>query len=184
MNKLVKVSDIKSRILEFRGQRVMLDRDLAGIYEVETRALIQAIKRNEERFPRDFVFQLNDQEVDLLVSQNVIPSRKTFGGRNPYVLTRNGANMLSAILRSPIAVERSIQIMRAFSAIEEAISGGKKKLLQGHGILKEISTHSKAIMHLFQKDKLKEKEISKIKQIQSKMITLLQQMVLASMGKD
>ena len=183
MNKLVKVSDIKNLIFELRGQKVMLDRDLANIYEVETRALIQAVKRNKKRFPADFLFQLNDYEVGLLVSQNVIPHKKYFGGRNPYAFTRNGANMLSAILKSDVAIKRSIHIMRAFSALEEAVSKGRRKLVHSPEILKELSIHSKAIMHLFLKDKSKTKDISKIKDIVNKIITLLQQMVIASIDE-
>jgi len=184
MNKLVKVSDIKGMILEFRGQKVMLDKDLAALYGVKPIRLREQVKRNRERFPEDFMFRLNEYEINILVSQNAIPSKGSLGGHRPYAFTRNGANMLSTVLKTRTAIMRSIQIMRAFSAIEEAISKGKKKLLQSPGILKEISMHSKAIMHLFQKEKLKEREIGKIKDIQSKMITLLQQIILASIGED
>ena len=184
MTKLVKVSDIKGLILELRGQKVMLDRDLAKIYDVETRALIQAVKRNKGRFPKDFLFQLNDYEVNLLVSQNVIPHKKYFGGRNPYAFTRNGANMLSAVLKSPTAVKRSIQIMRAFSALEETVAKRKRVLAQSPEILRKLSIHSKAIVQLFQEIKVKGKKIDKIGEIQDKMINLLQQIVLSSIAVE
>jgi hypothetical protein len=180
MSKLMKVEAIKGLILEFRGQQVMIDRDLAILYEVPTRVLIQAVKRNKQRFPKDFIFQLNDHEVNWLVSQNVIPHIKYFGGRNPYVFTRNGANMLSAILKSTKAVKRSIQIMRAFSALEEAMSRKKKVLATSPEIMRRLSVHSRAIMYLFQKDKIKTSEIEKTKKIQEEMITLIQQIISRS----
>ncbi len=181
MDKLVKVEDIKGLILELRGQRVMLDRDLAILYEVPTKVLNQAVKRNKERFPKDFVFRLTKEEFNLLRSQFVTLGwwQKKFT-YSPFVFTRNGANMLSAVLKSPIAIKRSIQIMRAFSALEEAVAKRKKVLAQSPEILKQLSTHSKAIMHLFQDGKLKGLKISKIQEIQEKMITLLQQIILSS----
>ena len=180
MNKLVKVSDIKTLIFELRGQKVMLDKDLAAVYGVRPIRLREQVKRNQERFPEDFMFQLNEYEVKMLVSQNAIPSRGSLGGYRPYAFTRNGANMLSTVLRTKKAVKRSIHIMRAFSALEEAVSKGRRKLVQSPEILKELSVHSKAIMHLFIKDRSKTKDIGRIKDIVNKIITLLQQMVIES----
>jgi len=182
MSKLVKTEEIKNMIVELRGQKVMLDKDLALLYGVSTGALNQAVKRNRYRFPKDFIFQLNDYEVKLMVSQNVIPHKKYFGGRNPYAFTRNGANMLSAVLKSSNAIRRSIQIMRAFSALEEIMGNKRKVLAKSPEIMKKLSLHSKAIMQLFQKDKIKEDEIEKIRVILGEMINLLQQMVIQSLG--
>ena len=92
----------------------MLDRDLAALYGVKPIALRQQVKRNPERFPRDFMFQLSPQEVDLLVSQNVIPSRSHFGGSLPLAFTEQGVAMLSSVLTSKRAIEVNIAIMRAF----------------------------------------------------------------------
>ena len=89
--------------------------------------------------------------------------------------------MLSAILRSPIAIQRSIQIMRAFSALEEVMSKSKKMPAKSPDVLSKLSTHSRAIMHLFRKDKIKAKEIGKIKKIIREMIKLLQEMVAESL---
>ena len=175
---LIGISEIQAMIIELRGHRVILDKDLAILYGVSTGALIQAVKRNKDRFPLDFMFQLRDSEAQFLVSQNVIPHRKYFGGRNPYAFTRNGANMVCTILKSPIAVQRSIQIMRAFSALEEVMSKRKKMLTKSPDVLNKLSTHSRAIMHLFQKDRIKTKEIKKIKKIIREMIDLLQKMVI------
>lgn len=108
--------DVKAqrRILHVRGQNVMLDYDLAGLYGVETRALKQAVRRNPDRFPKDFMFELTDAEIDFLVSQNVIPGRGKFGGAAPMAFTEQGVAMLSGVLRGARAVQANIAIMRAF----------------------------------------------------------------------
>lgn len=85
MNSLVQISSIEQRIYTIRGVQVMLDRDLAALYAVENRALKQAVKRNLARFPADFMFELTEDEVESLVSQSVIPSRKQLGGRHERV---------------------------------------------------------------------------------------------------
>jgi hypothetical protein len=97
-----------------RGHRVLLDSDLAALYEVETRALIQAVKRNAARFPADFMFQLSGAEFDRLRSQTVISNGR--GGRRhrPYAFTEQGVAMLSSVLKSRRAVRVNIEIMRAF----------------------------------------------------------------------
>ena len=110
---LIGVTEIQAMIIELRGQRIILDKDIAALYGVSTKRLIEQVKRNIERFPSDFMFQLNEEEFEFLRSQIATSS---WGGRRylPYAFTRNGANMLSAALLFPIAVQRSIQIMRAF----------------------------------------------------------------------
>ena len=135
-------NDIKALIHEIRGQQVLLDRDLAMLYGVETRALNQAVKRNKERFPLDFMFQLNttewnnlksqiatskqteSQEILFLTSQNVIlkDRRGQHTKHPPYAFTRNGVAMLSSVLRSDTAVGVNIRIMRAFTAIPQIIN--------------------------------------------------------------
>lgn len=104
---------IQSMIYEIRGQRVMLDRDLAGIYQVETRVLNQAVKRNIKRFPSDFMFQLTEDEFQNLKSQFVTSS---WGGvrKLPNAFTEQGVAMLSGLLNSDVAIEANIRIMRAF----------------------------------------------------------------------
>lgn len=113
-NEIIPVENIQSKIYEIRGLKVMLDRDLAIIYETETRTLKQAVKRNLERFPDDFMFELTEKEVDLMVSQSVIPSRSYFGGALPFAFTEQGIAMLSSVLKSKTAIMANIQIMRAF----------------------------------------------------------------------
>lgn len=113
MGKLI-IYNIENKIYTIRETQVMIDRDLAELYGVETRTLKQAVKRNLDRFPSDFMFELKDEEMDLLVSQSVIPSKKYFGGSKPFVFTEQGVSMLSAVIKTPIAVEISLKIIRAF----------------------------------------------------------------------
>ncbi|MBQ9279730.1 MAG: ORF6N domain-containing protein [Bacteroidaceae bacterium] len=114
---------IQNKIYEIRGQRVMLDFDLAEMYAVETRVLNQAVKRNIERFPADFMFQLSKEEWILISSQFVMTSRvKRPKSSPPFAFTEHGALMLSSILRSEIAVETSINITRAFVRIRQNLT--------------------------------------------------------------
>ncbi|MCC6723933.1 MAG: ORF6N domain-containing protein [Saprospiraceae bacterium] len=105
---------IHQKILILRGQKVLLDFDLASLYEVETRALKQAVKRNLIRFPKDFMFELSENEIEEVVSQNVIPSKSYLGGAVPMAFTEQGIAMLSSILRSEKAALVNIAIMRTF----------------------------------------------------------------------
>jgi hypothetical protein len=115
-------SEIESRIFTIRGLQVMLDRDLAELYGVETRVLKQAVNRNSIRFPAHFMFELTENEIEYMVSQSVIPSKQHLGGAKPYAFTEQGVAMLSAVLRSDIAVRISIKIMDAFVALRKLIS--------------------------------------------------------------
>jgi hypothetical protein len=110
---------VERRILLIRGHKVMLDRDLASLYRVQPIALRQQVKRNADRFPDDFLLQLSPEEANLLVSQNVIPSRRSFGGSLPYAFTEQGVAMLSSVLKSTRAVQVNIAIMRAFVRLRE-----------------------------------------------------------------
>lgn len=110
---------IQTKIFKIRGQMVMLDFDLAELYEVETRVLNQAVKRNADRFPADFMFQLTRDEYTALRSQFVTleKGRGKFSKYNPFAFTEHGVAMLSAILNSPKAIETNISIIRAFIAL-------------------------------------------------------------------
>ena len=112
---------IQNRIYEIRGCRVMLDFDLAELYQVSTKALKQAVKRNLQRFPEDFMFEMNSEEWEILRSQIVTSS---WGGTRymPFVFTEQGVAMLSSVLRSEIAIEVNISIMRAFVKMRELSS--------------------------------------------------------------
>lgn len=120
MNEL---QQIQNKIYEIRGQKVMLDFDLAEMYEVETRVLNQAVKRNIERFPSDFMFQLTAEEWQNMSSQFVMTSRsKRPKKAMPLAFTEHGVVMLSSVLRSNIAIQTSILIVRAFVAIRQLIA--------------------------------------------------------------
>lgn len=114
---------IQSKIYEFRGQKVMLDRDLAEMYGVLTKALNQAVKRNIDRFPSDFMFQLTNEETQNWKSQIVTSNSIKMGmRRNPYVFTELGVAMLSSVLNSKTAIQINMGIMRAFVAVRQMLS--------------------------------------------------------------
>ena len=115
----MEIEIIKKSILEIRGKKVMLDMDLAKLYEVETRVLKQAVRRNMERFPEDFMLTLDQYEIQNLVSQNVIPTINHFGGALPFAFTEQGIAMLSSVLKSKTAIQINISIMRAFVMIRQ-----------------------------------------------------------------
>lgn len=121
---LLGAADVERKILLLRGERVMLDADLAKLYEVETRLLVRAVRRNFSRFPTDFMFQLTAGELAILRSQIGISSAG-HGGRRyaPYAFTEHGVVMLSAVLRSPRAVLVSIEVVRAFVRLRSMLSG-------------------------------------------------------------
>ncbi len=133
-------SPIGSRIYFLRNCRVMLDSDLAFLYGLQTKVLVQAVKRNLERFPSDFMFQLTAEDVEILRSQ-IVTSR--WGGRRyfPYAFTEQGVAMLSSVLRSPQAIQVNIAIMRAFVTVREVL-GTRKELIRRLDLVdKRLTTH-------------------------------------------
>ncbi len=125
MKELIPVEQIQQKIYLIRGHKVLLSVDLAELYGVEPRALVQAVKRNIERFPEDFMFQLSDKEFENLKSQIVISSWGGMRRANPYAFTEQGVAMLSSVLRSKQAVQVNISIMRAFVKLREMITSHK-----------------------------------------------------------
>lgn len=113
---MVPVERIQARIRVIRGHKVILDADLAELYEVQLRAMNQAVQRNLERFPADFMLRLSAEELTDLRSQNVISSVRSHGGRRhaPFAFTEQGVAMMSSVLRSPRAIQVNIEIMRSF----------------------------------------------------------------------
>ncbi len=112
---------IHHKIYTLRGKQIMLDEDLAALYQVKTRRLNEQVKRNSERFPSDFMFRLTEEEFVNLKSQFATSSLVQHGGRRkmPYAFTENGVYMLSAVLKSKVAVQVSIEIMRTFTKLRE-----------------------------------------------------------------
>ena len=125
VTEVIPIELIERRIYLIRGQKVMLDADLADLYEVPTKALNQAVRRNSERFPADFRFQLTDEEAEVLRSQIVTSNGR--GGRRylPYVFTEHGVAMLSSVLGSPRAIQMNILIVRAFIRLRDMLATHK-----------------------------------------------------------
>ena len=123
----VPVEQIERSIIFVRGHKVMLDAHLAELYGVETRMLLQAVSRNQKRFPEDFMFQLSEEEYGALRSQIVI-SKKGRGGRRyrPYVFTEQGVAMLSSVLRSKRAIQVNVEIMRAFVRLRRMLASNEE----------------------------------------------------------
>ncbi len=121
---IIPLETIERKILLIRGQKVILDSDIALLYDIETKVLVQAIKRNIKRFPKDFMFQLTKEEINILSSQ-FVTSR--WGGRRypPYAFTEQGVAMLSSVLNSDRAIEVNITIMRAFVKLREMLATHK-----------------------------------------------------------
>lgn len=131
----------------------MLDFDLAKLYEVETRALKQAVKRNIERFPPDFMFELTGSEINNLVSQNVIPSKSYLGGAVPYAFLEPGVAMLSSVLKSARAIEVNIHIIRAFIAVRKYMIQASPSSLSRE--LEEIKERIKALEEISEENEEK-----------------------------
>ncbi len=150
MNPIVPIEVIEKKIYLIRSRKVMLDSDLAELYMVETRTLIQAVKRNINRFPSDFMFQLDYQEVASLRSQIVI-SKTGRGGRRyqPYVFTEQGVAMLSSVLNSERAIEVNIAIMRAFVKLREMLSTNKELAHKFAQLERKIEKHDDEIKLIF-----------------------------------
>ena len=120
--------DLRSKIHIIRNRQVMIDRDLAEIYGVETRRLNEQVKRNTERFPEDFCFQLNDEEFGNWKSQNATSNSDRMGLRkNPYAFTEQGVAMLASVLKTKTAVDASVKIVRAFVAMRHFIMNNAKR---------------------------------------------------------
>ena len=155
----VPVEIIQSKIYLIRGRKVMLDLDLAALYGVETKILIQAVKRKLRRFPADFMFQLSKKEHANLRSQFVTSS---WGGRRylPFVFTEQGVAMLSSVLNSDRAVDVNIQIMRAFTKLKELMLSHKDLARKIDDLERKFMDHDQKIVLVFRaiKQLLKEKK--------------------------
>ena len=121
MNEIVPIEIIENRILIIRGQKIMLDRDLAQLYEVDTKRLNEAVKRNIERFPDGFMFKLNDNELKELVANCDRLKKLKHSTSLPYAFTEHGVAMLSSVLNSKRAIAVNIQIIKAFIKIKEFV---------------------------------------------------------------
>ena len=156
-----------NKIYEIRGHKVMLDSDLAELYGVETRTLNQAIKRNIERFPEDFMFQLTKEEWSSLISQ-IVTSKKGRGGTRklPFAFTEHGVLMLSSVLNSQQAIQVNIQIVRIFTRLRNLLIEHTELQLDIADIKEHLQNHDKNIELVFSYlDKLIDKKIGPRKRI-------------------
>ena len=156
---LIPVERIEKSILFIRSQRVMLDADLAELYGVETRILVRNVKRNIERFPKDFMFQLTKEEDDLLISQFGI-SKKGRGGRRylPYVFTEQGIAMLSSVLNSKRAIQVNVEIMRAFIRMRQLLASQKGLMEKFLDMEKIFDKQFKAVFEAFRQLMIEEEK--------------------------
>ena len=149
MKGIVHIESIEKEIYLIRGERVMLSTDLAALYEVEPRVLVQAVKRNIERFPEDFMFQLSNAEFDNLKSQIVTSSWGGLRRATPYAFTEQGVAMLSGVLKSPRAVLVNVEIMRTFVRLRKMLSSNKDLALKLAEHERKIERHDGEIKIVF-----------------------------------
>lgn len=142
------IEEIRSRIHTIRGKQVMLDKDLAELYGVEVKNLNKAVNRNIERFPGDFMFRLTKEEYDFLRFQNgtIKNGRGEHSKYLPYVFTEQGVAMLSGVLRSPIAIEVNIRIMRTFVAVRQYLASPKCNNCQLESEVKRLASYIEEVL--------------------------------------
>jgi phage regulator Rha-like protein len=145
------VSDeiVMSKIYRIRNAKVMLDRDLAELYGVQPKRLREQVKRNIDRFPEKFMFQLTEQEADSMVSQIAIPSRQHLGGHLPYAFTEHGVLMLANVLRSQTAMQVSVRIIEIFVKMREMLSTHADILLKLEQLERKVDGHDENIQVIF-----------------------------------
>jgi hypothetical protein len=144
-----KVDNVERAIYLIRGQRIMLDSDLAAIYQVTTKRLNQQFTRNRKRFPVDFAFQLTAEEFTNLKSQIATSNRR--GGRRylPWVFTEDGAIMLASVLNSDVAVQASVRVVRAFIQLREMVAANAQLASKLEELERRLDSHDEAIVDLF-----------------------------------
>ncbi len=144
-----KMANVESAIYLIRGQRVMLDSDLAAIYGTSTMRLNEQFKRNRKRFPDDFAFVLTREEFTNLISQNAIS--RSHGGRRslPVAFTEHGAIMLASVLNSDVAVQASVRVVRAFVKLREMVAANAQLAAKLEELERRLDSHDEAIVDLF-----------------------------------
>ena len=152
---------IINKIYFLRNEKVMLDRDLAELYGVKAIRLREQVKRNLTKFPSHFMFQLTEQEVEIMVSQNAIPSKQHLGGTFPYAFTEHGVLMLANVLKSERAIQVSIKIIELFVKLREMLVTHTELKLEIERIKKKMDNHDKNIEIVFRYfDELMEQKIN------------------------
>lgn len=157
---------IASKIISIREEKVILDVHVAELYDVETRALKQAVRRNKDHFPDDFMYELTDDEIEYVVSQNVIPSKRHLGGASPFAFTENGIAMLSSVLNSKRAIAVNIAIMRTFTMLRRMLLLQKDIMQEIIQIRTQLSNQDNNISLIF--EYLKQFEEAKQQELEQK----------------
>ena len=144
---LVPVKQVEHAIIVLRGRRVILDSDLAALYDETVSRFNEAVKRNAKRFPADFAFQLTREEHETLRSQIAISKTERRGGRRylPYVFTEHGAVMAATVLNSPKAVEMSVEVVRAFVRLRQILASNRQLAVRVEEIERRLATHDKTL---------------------------------------
>jgi len=145
---VVTLTQIESRILIIRGHKVMLDADLAELYGVETKRLNEQVRRNIERFPEDFMFKLTaNEKVEVVANCDHLDKLK-YSPSLPYAFTEHGAIMAASVLNSPIAIEVSVHVVRAFVRLRELVAGHKELAQKLNQLERKVGAHDKAIAEI------------------------------------
>ncbi len=150
MTQALAVEVIATRILEIKGKKVMLDRDLANLYGVSTKALNQSVRRNTKRFPADFMFKLTQAEKDKVVTNCDHLTALKFSYQLPYVFTEQGVAMLSSVLNSERAIQVNILIMRAFTKLREILLTHKELSVKIEALERKYTEHDQTIKEIFE----------------------------------
>ncbi len=154
---------IQDKIYFIRNTKVMLDRDLAELFEIKPFRLREQVKRNINKFPQHFMFRLNEIEVELMVSQNAIPSKQVLGGSLPYVFTEHGVLQLANVVKSEKATQMSIKIIEIFVSMREFLTNNLSVKLEIEEIKKKLINHDKNIELVFNYlDEMMEKQDNKV----------------------
>jgi len=149
-NSILPPEKIANKIILLRDEKVIMDFHLSELYQIETRVLKQAVRRNKDRFPEDFMFELIDNEIDFMVSQNVIPSRQVLGGAKPFAFTEIGVAMLSSVLKSKKAIETNIAIMRTFVMLRRMFHENREVLNRLDNFDRKIAEYDNNILLIFE----------------------------------
>lgn len=147
---MLPLGNLDRMIHEFRGQRVMLDSDLAKVYGVKLKRLNEQVRRNVDRFPEDFAFRLDAQEFAALRSQNVTSKGRGGTRYRPMVFTEHGAIMLASVLNSPVAIEASVRVVRAFVLMREQLAAHKVLSAKLNELEARVAGHDTAIQEVFE----------------------------------
>ena len=144
---IIKFNTFENKLIKLNGNLVLIDKEVAKLYGIEPKKLRQQLKRNIEKFPKDYAYQLSDEEVELLVSQNVTPSKSAFGGSNPWIFTEKGLYMVATILKSKNALNATFIIIETFAKIKE-LSRNINDIMktEDEAIQKELAQKSNKIL--------------------------------------